>query len=174
MDKYTAENTVNNAGMSEYDIAHSIYLATVQSISGANQNEGYGFALSAVAELWNIRGSIGNPNGRTKITGRYKGMGITEDMIMNIISQYPNGFNGREPLFDDLLGVGSENHTKPQFNYREERTLGGDKNQNVSNLDFAICFGAFFVLKIILGWGWLASFIVAFVIGGVVDTLRRR
>lgn len=58
MDKGMAKNTVANAGMNLNDVADSIYQATVMGISGANQNEGYGFALSAVAELWNIRGTI--------------------------------------------------------------------------------------------------------------------
>lgn len=107
MDKESAFNQIRNAGVSTYDIANSIYQATVQGISGANQNKGYGFLLSAMAELWNIKGTIGNPNAKTKITGRYRGMGITEDMIQKVIEQYPNGFNSNSPLFDDLIGVGS-------------------------------------------------------------------
>ena len=75
MTKGRAADTVHNAGMTAYDVAHSIYLATVEGVSGANQNDGYGFALSAIAELWNIRGTIGNPSSRTKITGRYRGIG---------------------------------------------------------------------------------------------------
>ena len=85
MDKEMASNTIQNANMATRDVAHSIYMATVEGISGANQNEGYGFVLSAIAELWNIRGTIGNPSGRAKITGRYKGMGVTEAMILNAV-----------------------------------------------------------------------------------------
>lgn len=106
MDKITARNSIANAGVSTRDIAHSIYLATVRGVSGANQNDGMGFLLSAVAELWNIRGAIGNPNAKTKITGRYRGMNVTEQMILNVISQYPNGFNGYQPSFDELFGIG--------------------------------------------------------------------
>lgn len=115
MDKNTAKNTIQNAGMSTYDIANSIYLATVEGISGANQNEGYGFALSAIAELWNIRGTMGNPFGKTKITGRYKGMAVTQKMIMDVVSRYPQGFDADTPLFDDLLdfATGSEKPVPP-------------------------------------------------------------
>lgn len=174
MDKNTAANTINNAGIGTYDIAESIYLATVEGVSGANQNQGYGFALSAIAELWNIRGSIGNPNGRTKITGRYKGMGVTEDMILNVILQYPNGFSGRTPLFDDLLGVGSGG-SRGMGNYPSNNTgtnTGG--NENVSNIDLMIAIVTFIILKVFVGWGWILSLVVAFVVGGIVDTLRRR
>ena len=61
MDKGQASQVVQNAGMTPRNVAHSIYLATVEGVSGANQHEGFGFALSAIAELWNIRGSGGNP-----------------------------------------------------------------------------------------------------------------
>lgn len=118
MDKNSARNSITSAGLSSRDIAHSIYLATVQGISGANQNGGMGFALSAIAELWNIRGVVGNPNARTKITGRYRGMNVTEQMILNVISKYPSGFNGSQPLFDDLLGIGmSGNNNNRQSVY---------------------------------------------------------
>lgn len=112
MDKITARNNVANAGLSARAIAHSIYLATVQGVSGANQNDGMGFALSAIAELWNIKGDIGNPNGKTKLTGRYKGMGITENMIFTVIAQHPHGFAKNQPLFDDLLGIGFKKSPK--------------------------------------------------------------
>ena len=39
MDKYSALETVRRAGMTTTDIANSIYLATVEGISGANQND---------------------------------------------------------------------------------------------------------------------------------------
>lgn len=78
MDKGQAPQVVQNAGMTTRNVVHSIYLATVEGVSGANQNEGYDFALSAIAGLWNIRGTIGNPSGRTKITGHYREMGVTE------------------------------------------------------------------------------------------------
>lgn len=172
MDKDLAAKQIANAGMNTYDVANSIYLATVQGVSGANQNQGYGFALSAIAELWNIRGTVGNPYGRTKITGRYKGMGVTKDGILNIVSQYPNGFSDREPLFDDLLGVG----LKRENNQYQRGNINTDpgEGQNISNIDIIILIAAFIIFKFFLGWGWIISIVLAFVIGAVVDTLRRR
>lgn len=172
MDKNSAANQLANAGMSTYDVANSIYLATVEGVSGANQNGGYGFALSAIAELWNIRGAVGNPYGKTKITGRYKGMGITENMILDVVSQYPNGFRDNEPLFDDMLGIGSSRVAR---NYRHESintSTGGE--QNLSNIDIIIVAVAFVILKFFLGCGWIISIIAAFVIGTIADMIRRR
>ena len=173
MTKGMAADTVQNAGMSAYDVAHSIYLATVEGVSGANQNEGYGFALSAIAELWNIRGTIGNPSGRTKITGRYRGMGVTEAMILNAVSQYPQGIRGNQPLFDDLLGVGSSGRSSGG-NQGGSFQTGTGSGQNVSNIDVVIAAAAFVILKFFLKWGWIVSIIGAFVVGGIVDMLRRR
>lgn len=51
MDKGQAPQVVQNAGMTTRNVVHSIYLATVEGVSGANQNEGYDFALSAIAGL---------------------------------------------------------------------------------------------------------------------------
>ena len=121
MDKNTARKVITNANMSYYDVAHCIYLATVEGISGANQNGGCGFALSAIAELWNIRGSVGNPSGRTKLTGRYKGMGVTENMILNAVSQYPNGISGSMPLFDELISARKTNN----MTHKKVQSTGG-------------------------------------------------
>lgn len=164
MNKSTAVNLVANANMSSYDVAHSIYLATVEGISGANQNDGYGFALSAIAELWNIRGSVGNPSGRTKLTSRYKGMGITENMILNAVSQYPKGISGNSPLFDDLLGVG--NGMKTSGYNRAVNTT----NREVSNEDSAAGMGfivAFVICKFVLHLGWIMSIVLGFVFAGL-------
>ena len=173
MDKYSALETVRRAGMTTSDIANSIYLATVEGISGANQNDGYGFALSALAELWNIRGTITNPNGRTKITNRYKGMGVTYDMIYDIISEYPEGFDEYMPTFDSMLGIGSvrksTNRVKVSRNELPEASSG-----NVSNADFIVAFASFVILKFFLGWGWLISFILAMIIASIFDVIRRR
>lgn len=172
MDKNSAANQIANAGMSTYDVANSIYLATVEGVSGANQNGGYGFSLSAIAELWNIRGTVGNPYGRTKITGRYKGMGITENMILDVVSQYPNGFRDNEPLFDDMLGVGSGRGVR---NYRYgDLNTGAGGERNLSNIDLIIAAAAFVILKFFLGWGWIVSVIAAFVIGSIADMIRRK
>lgn len=175
MDKNSAASKIANAGMSTYDVANSIYLATVEGVSGANQNQGYGFALSAVAELWNIRGTIGNPHGKTKITGRYKGMGVTKDRILNVVSQYPNGFRDREPQFDDLLGVSSGGGNCYQGKNVDTSTGG---SQNESNLEIILAVAAFILFKFFLGWGWILSIILAFVVGGAVgsalDALGRK
>ena len=175
MDKGMASQAVQNTGMTPHDIAHSIYRATVEGVSGANQNDGYGFALSAIAELWNIKGTISNPYGRTKITGRYKGMGVTEDMIFHAVSQYPNGIHGSAPLFDDLLGVGSSGGSMSGYQGGSSQTDSDtDGGQNVSNIDVIIAVAAFVILKFFFRWGWIISIIVAFVLGGIVDMLRRR
>jgi len=166
MDKNVAKNVITNAGMNTYDIAHSIYLATVLGVSGANQNEGYGFALSAVAELWNIRGAIGNPNARTRITGRYKGMGVTEDMIMNVISQHPKGFSGYTPNFDDLLGIGNGNINNYQS---QSKNINQGATNNSSDFPWVISLIAFAVLKFGMGWGWLLSIVAACFIAGLIQ-----
>lgn len=163
MDKATAANQVANANMSTYDIAHSIYLATVEGISGANQNNGYGFALSAIAELWNIRGTIGNPYGRTKITNRYRGIGITESMILNVINQYPNGISGNMPDFDSLLGIGTgeevSDYQQPVSNN------GGNQSSSDDGTSFIIVIWMIIsaIFKFILGWGWIISLIAGFI-----------
>lgn len=172
MDKYSAANQIANAGMSSYDIAHSIFLATVEGVSGANQHNGYGFALSSVAELWNIKGTIGNPHGRTKITGRYKGMGVTENMILNVISQYPNGFSDSEPLFDDLLGIGSGGMIEGSAQGGGNRVKDG--GQDASNVPLIIAAITFVFLKFFVGWGWIISIIFAFVVGGIIEAIRGR
>ena len=171
MDKNTAANTVSNAGMGTYDVAHSIYLATVEGVSGANQNDGFGFALSAVAELWNIRGNIGNPYGRTKITGRYKGMGVTEKMIQNVVAQYPNGFSGNEPLFDDLLGIGFGGRKTPSVS--QTSYINSDDNRMQEEFDkqdqqLFIGFAIGFILcKFVLHFGWILSIVGGFFVAGL-------
>lgn len=166
MDKNMARNTIANAGMSPYDVANSIYLATVEGISGANQNNGYGFALSAIAELWNIRGSVNNPHGRTKLTGRYRGMGVSENMITNVVLQYPDGFSGNTPLFDDVLGVGSGRNAggsgRP-VNTVNQSTGDGD---GIAVVGFLI---GFLVCKFVLHLGWIASIVLGFVLAGVLS-----
>ena len=168
MTKETAANTVQNAGMTAYDIAHKIYLATVEGVSGANQNEGYGFALSAIAELWNIRGTIGNPSGRTKITGRYRGMGVTEAMILNAVSQYPQGIHGNQPLFDDLLGVGSSGRSSGGNQGGSFQTDTGGGN-GVSVMSLAAGIVMFVILKFFLHWGWIISIILSFVATAIIE-----
>lgn len=174
MTKGMAADTVQNAGMTAYDVAHSIYLATVEGVSGANQNDGYGFALSAIAELWNIRGTIGNPSSRTKITGRYRGMGVTEDMILNVVSRYPKGLNGNQPLFDDLLGVGSSGRAAGGSQVGDSYT-DADGEDPMVNLSMVMMGVAFVILKFFLRWGWIASFIGAVVAGTIIlSALRKR
>lgn len=184
MDKNSARNQIYKAGMSTYDIAYSIYLATVEGVSGANQNDGYGFALSAIAELWNIRGTISNPNGRTKITGRYKGMGVTEGMILNVISQYPDGINGRTPLFDDLLGIGSSGRGASSSlggsrgissSLNESSNAGRIQGQSGSDSFLAVIVViTFVIMKFFIGWGWIISIIGALVVGGIVDMIKSK
>lgn len=170
MNKNSATNQIVNAGVGTYDIAHSIYLATVEGISGANQNDGYGFLLSAIAELWNIKGTIGNPHGKTKITGRYKGMGVTEHMILNVISQYPDGIQGSVPLFDDLLGIGSGGQ-KTNIQQTAYGNAGSNTMQNdVDRQDSFILTGfiiGFVVCKFVLHFGWILSIILALLFGGL-------
>lgn len=174
MDKGQASQVVQNAGMTPRNVAHSIYLATVEGVSGANQHEGFGFALSAIAELWNIRGSIGNPYGRTKITGRYRGMGVTEDMILNVVSRYPHGLRDNEPLFDDLLGVGSSGRPAGGGQVRGSYT-DADGEDPMVNLSMVMMGVAFVILKFFMRWGWIASFIGAAVAGTVIlGALRKR
>ena len=168
MDKNTAGNIVTNANMSSYDIAHSIYLATVEGVSGANQHDGYGFALSAVAELWNIRGTIGNPYNRTKITNRDKGMGITENMILNVVSRYPNGISDTAPLFDELLGIGSSKI--PIYNQSNTKSTSAVTKEDEMAMVFVFIV-AFIILKFFMGWGWIVSFILSSVIGGIIGAL---
>ena len=172
MDKDTATNVISNAGMKPRDVAHSIYLATVKGVSGANQNDGYGYILSAIAELWNIRGIIGNPMGKTKITNRYRGKGITEEMILNVVSKYPNGIRNFEPQFDALLGI-SEGDTIVQT----EKDI--DNTENPSDSDGSAVFGfiiliVYAIFKFGFGWGWIASFVaVVVVFAGVILLLTR-
>lgn len=172
MDKNSAANQIANANVDTYDIANSIYQATVQGISGANQNDGYGFLLSAIAELWNIRGTIGNPHGRTKITGRYKGMNVTENMILNVISQYPNGLRGDEPLFDDLLGISLGKIRKttytPQMVYDNSDSDG--MQNDFDRQDRLLAIGAvigFVICKFVLHFGWILSIVLAILLGGL-------
>lgn len=176
MDKITAANTVNSAGMSTYDVAHSIYLATVEGVSGANQNDGFGFALSAVAELWNIKGNIGNPYGRTKITGRYKGMGITENLIQSIVDQYPNGFSGNEPLFDDLIGIGSGGRNTSSVSQNLNVNSSDNRMQEeFDKQDQQILIGfviGFILCKFVFHFGWILSIIFGFLAGGVFMMIK--
>lgn len=175
MDKNVAANAVANSGMSTYDIANSIFQATVLGVSGANQNNGYGFNLSAIAELYNIRGTVNNSNaGRTKITNRYRGMNITEDMILNVVQQYPNGIRGYSPLFDDLLGVGNEAFQ----NFDDTRTEYTQKsNTSTGSPDYTIVIvtvALILACRLFLGWNWIVSIIVALAIGGLIDSKTRR
>ena len=169
MDKNSAANQIANANVDTYDIANSIYQATVEGISGANQNDGYGFLLSAIAELWNIRGTIGNPHGRTKITVRYKGMGVTENMILNVISQYPNGLSGNEPLFDDLLGIGSGGGRKTTYtmhNNSDSNSMSNAAGNDDTLLVMGLVLG-FCVCKFVLHFGWILSLVLGLVLGGL-------
>ena len=171
MDKGQASQVVQNAGMTPRNVAHSIYLATVEGVSGANQHEGFGFALSAIAELWNIRGSIGNPYGRTKITGRYRGMGVTEDMILNVVSRYPHGLRDNEPLFDDLLGVGSSG--RPAGGGQVRGTDTGSR-QNSSDNAIVIAGVLFIILKLLMGRGWIFSILVTLAVAAMIESLSGR
>lgn len=184
MDKNQAGNLIVNEGMSSYDIAHSIYLATVKGVSGAKQNEGYGFALSAIAELWNIRGNVKNPMaGKTTITGRYRNMGITEERILRIIKEYPNGMNGEYPLFDELLlSADAGNNRQPQTQIPLQETTTRSSYDSGSNADAedragAVVFViALVITKFILHMGWVAAIILSILLAGVAITLvsRRR
>lgn len=175
MDKNTAANLLANANIDTYDIAHSIYLATVQGISGANQNDGMGFHLSAIAELWNIRGTVGNPNAKTKITGRYKGMGVTEDMIFDVVSQYPNGLRGSTPLFDNLLesSAGQQTQRASQTVYESPKMPEYERNYTEAVLNREAKFMllgfvlGFIVCKFVLHFGWIASIVLGFIVGCV-------
>lgn len=147
-------------------------MATVKGISRANQNEGYDFLLLAMAELWNIRGTVGNPYAKTKITGRYRGMGIAEDMVLNIIAQYPNGFRGDEPLFDDLLGIGHGGRTnttrssntvyEDTGNIRQQSDMDGEDTLMIVGF-----VGGFIICKFVLHFGWILSVVFAFLLGGM-------
>lgn len=193
MDKNQASNVIVNAGMSNYDVAHSIYQATVRGISGANQNDGYGFALSAIAELWNIRGTIENPMARTKITGRYKNMAVDEDMILQVVEEYPDGIDGEYPLFDELLGVAdgwgndsmSDRYAQSsqwQDNSRSQRSTrrsssGSGGNEDAEDRAAGVVFIlALVVTKFVLHMGWIPAVIVSFVLAAIAMVLvsRRR
>lgn len=173
MDKSTAAGLI--AGMSTYDIAESIYLATVQGVSGANQNDGMGFNVSAIAELWNIKGTIGNPFGRTKITGRYRGMGITQQMIMNVVERYPDGIRDSSPTFDELLGIGSgaprRNTSTVQQNYSSGNNTSTNPGNEIESVGIVFAIIAFIVCKFVFHIGWILSIILAFVIAGVLLAL---
>lgn len=176
MDKVTALGIVEN--MSVDEIAHSIYLATVRGVSGANQNGGMGFNLSAIAEVYNIKGTVNDPfAAKTKITNRYRGMGVTEDMIYNVVAQHPSGFFGSSPSFDELLGVVYSGRRNPQR--VSEPNAGTEwnrdsyaQNQNQFDLEDKIMgvvgIGTFVVLKFFLGWGWIISILLASLAAGVV------
>lgn len=176
MDKRTAAGLI--AGMSTYEIAESIYLATVQGVSGANQNDGMGFNVSAIAELWNIKGTIGNPFGRTKITGRYRGMGITQEMIMNVVAQYPNGISGSSPTFDALLGIGSgaprRNTSTIQQSYSSGNNTSAGQGDGAESFAIVFVIIAFIICKFVFHIGWILSIILAFVISVVVVGLLEK
>jgi hypothetical protein len=169
-------------------IASCIYQATVQGISGANQNNGSGYELSAIAELWNIRGDVNNPNsGRTKITNRYKGMGVTEDMILSVVSQYPHGLSGITPTFDELLGVGATSYRRTQpvrtqpvrtqpvrtqpvrtqpVRTQPDRPQQSDDSSSEADLWTVVIYGISFVICIIYTrfvrhWWWIISILVS-------------
>ena len=107
MEDYTAKQAIRSQGLDTEAIAASIYRATVQGISGARQFNGQGYTLSAIATLWNIRGNVNNPKGRTTLTNRYRGKNVSYEDIRNIVFKYPNGFSGATPLFDDLVLSGN-------------------------------------------------------------------
>ncbi len=160
MNKAEALRQIKDLRLSSQEIAQKIYLATVEGVSGANQDDGQGFHLSALAELWNINGTLTNHNSsRRVITGRYRGRGVTFEQIYSVISQYPNGFSKSTPNFDDLV-LGT---TMPQ------RPLGSQPSaaQPSANDRFlvAIFAGVFLVCKIIFHWGWIISLILAAVVG---------
>lgn len=168
MDKATVFQTIQNAGLPKQEIANRIYLATVEGVSGANQDKGYGFMLSAIAELWNIRGTIGNPSGRTKITGRYRGMGVTKAMILDIIFQYPDGLNGNTPLFDDLLGVGFSGRS---VGGNQGESTDSGSGQSGSNAFGVLMIVLFVILKFFLKFGWIASIIGTLILGSLIVML---
>lgn len=172
MNKSDARRQLDNTQMNIYDIAHTLYRATVEGISGAKQHGGYGFAVSALAELWNIRGTIGNPYAKTKITGRYRGMNITEQDILNVIQNYPYGFSEDFPLFDDLVL-----NRQPQFNsgsHMNSASLNsvsytGDGRSALEDKIFLpLLVILFFVCKFVLGWGLILSLIASFFGTGLV------
>ena len=189
MDKDTAKNIVGT--MSTKSIAHCIYLATVEGVSGAKMHDGKGFLLSAIAELWNIRGTVGKPNGKTKLTGRYKGMAVTEQAIFDVVSQYPKGFSGMTPLFDDLLesgGMQSNNNWqtssynaydyKPQLSNSKARQVTLEEMQRdfdrEDNYLFAGFILVFLICKFAFHFGWILSIVLGILGGGLALRLAYR
>ena len=100
--------------------------ATVKGSSGSEQ-DGRGFLLTALADLWNINGTR-NDHGasRRRITGRYRNDDVTFEQIHKVICQYPDGIPGDTPNFDDLV-LGSRPVSKPQT-----QRFGSERNRPVS------------------------------------------
>ena len=167
MDKETAYNKMIQSGASTYDVANSLYMATVQGISGAKQH-GQGFDVSAMAELWNINGTLKNPNASRKIiTNRYKGMGVTFEMIQSVINQYPNGIRGYSPSLDELLGI-----TGNQMgNYQESQESYDVDDDIFIKVFVALWVILFIVCKFVFHWGWIVSIFVSLLAGSTIAGL---
>ena len=175
MDKYTAKQNIMSRGLSTDDIIESIYLATVEGVSGANQDDGIGFALSAVAVVWNIRGTVNNPYAaKATLTNRYRGKNVSYEAIRDAVYMYPDGIPEDGPLFDELvLGAATrpnrQTRTRP---VRQERPIqlddqsdstGGNADQEDAVLLFGFIVGMI-VTKGVLHFGWIASVILSMII----------
>ena len=59
-----------------------------------------------------------------------------------------------------------------------QRASSSGCSQNESNLEIILAVAAFILFKFFLGWGWILSIILAFVVGGAVgsalDALGRK
>lgn len=175
MNKTEAEQLINSVGLNSYDIAQKIYMATVEGISGANQDDGQGFLLTALAELWNINGTIRNHNaGKRVITGRYRNRGVTLERIEDVICQYPNGFRGNTPNFDDLV-LGNQQTAAPQYSPQSGGTQRVPSGTGTSSKIFVVVFViAVLVCRMMFHWGWIASLIVSLLAVGAVEWLKER
>jgi hypothetical protein len=110
-------------------------------------------------------------------------MGITEERILRIIKEYPNGMNGEYPLFDELLlSADAGNNRQPQTQIPLQETTTRSSYDSGSNADAedragAVVFViALVITKFILHMGWVAAIILSILLAGVAITLvsRRR
>ena len=98
-------------------------------------------------------------------------MGVTEDMIFNVVSQYPQGIRGNQPLFDDLLGVGSSGRSV-SGNQGGSFYADTGSRKNTSDISGIVMIAAFVILKFFMGRGWIFSAIVALVVGGLISLIE--
>lgn len=190
MNKVEAAKIIRDDNLSVSDIAQSIYLATVCGVSGADQHGGQGYTLSAIAVLWNITGTINNPNAnRNTITRRYAGKNVTQDRIFQIIRQYPDGIGGTFPLFDDLVfgrGYGSQDDYSvmdgdaamsnndfgggmSQMSSRQNQDAAASNSEE--QLTCVIVVIIFLICKLGLHLGWIASILIGLLGGGILTAM---